>query len=239
MPETTTPSPTTETGAAKATRTRAAINQAHVAELELAGQLAATAAKAAYAGLLAGEEIDAAFLTGLRARIAEANTLIGSANNNTAGKQATTRQEKSLQKDLLARLQAIQTRAKRKYSKPGDPMRAKYFIGKAIDGNRAMLETSSQTILQNLATDTLPGMKPEDVTGLQAAREAYLAVQTDQAGGQADATTDRAKLEAAIKEVAELRRQIQYAADTLWPARTKANSGIRAEFRIPTTRALK
>jgi hypothetical protein len=42
-----------------------------------------------------------------------------------------------------------------------------------------------------------------------------------------------------LKEVADDRRQIQYAADTLWPASNKGNSAIRTEFKIPPNKSLK
>jgi hypothetical protein len=39
--------------------------------------------------------------------------------------------------------------------------------------------------------------------------------------------------------MAALRRDIQLAADTLWPAGIPANAPIRAEFKLPADRSLK
>ena len=39
--------------------------------------------------------------------------------------------------------------------------------------------------------------------------------------------------------MAELRRQIQYAADAAWPATKKVNAGVRTEFKLSPDRALK
>jgi hypothetical protein len=44
---------------------------------------------------------------------------------------------------------------------------------------------------------------------------------------------------AQVKEVADNRRQLQYAADAAWPSTEKVNAGIRTEFKIPPNRALK
>ncbi len=62
-------------------------------------------------------------------------------------------------------------------------------------------------------------------------------VVSDAAGGMTDARKTRAALEEQVKTVAGLRREIQYAADLLWPAGIPANAGVRAEFQIPQNRA--
>jgi len=239
MPEESTSPTTTPAGPAKTKRTRGPINQALVDELTLASQLATTAEKPEYATPLADEGIDAAFLTTLRATIAEADALVGGATGKSAGKKAVTRQEEALKDALLAELAKIQTRAKRKYQRAGNPSRGKYFIGERIGSNRALLERATRAILETLKTDELPGLKPADVTALTAALDAYVGIQSEQSGGQSGATTDRALLEARVKAVADQRRELQYAADLLWPAGKKANAGIRTEFGLPSNKALK
>lgn len=239
MPEESTSPTTIPTEPAKTKRTRGPINQALVEELTLAGQLATTAEKPEYAAALADEGIDAAFLTALRAAIAEADALVGGATGKSAGKKAVTRQEETLKDALLAELAKIQTRAKRKYQRAGDPNREKYFIGERIGSNRALLERATRAILENLKTDELPGLKPADVTALTAALDAYVGIQSEQSGGQSGATTDRALLEAKVKTVADQRRELQYVADLLWPASKKANAGIHTEFGLPSNKALK
>ena len=59
------------------------------------------------------------------------------------------------------------------------------------------------------------------------------------AGDQSGATTTRAQCEIKVNEVADMRREIQYAADIIWPATRKANAGIRVEFKLPPARALR
>jgi hypothetical protein len=240
MPDTpTTPDSTTATEKAKTKRSRSLINQALATELTLAGELANTAEKPAYAPTLADEEIDTAFITALRTKIDEANTFLASAGAKTAEKKTTTDSEEDLKAELLELIGKVQARAKRKYPQTGDPQRAKYFIGQHLATSRTLLESATQAIITRLASDTLPGMKPADVIALQAALTAYQAVQTMQSGDQSAATTARSQLDAKVKEVAELRRQIQYAADAAWPATKKVNAGVRTEFKLSPNRAFK
>lgn len=236
MPEATTPPPATAT-AAKTKPARSELNQSLIKELTLAGQIAGTTEKDGYAALLAEEGIDATFLTNLRGKIGEAEDLLNGATGKRADQKSTTQREEKLKRALLAKLKVIQTRAKRKY-RPGNPLREKFFIGERLESSRTLLENGAQSIVKTLASDPLPGMKPAEAIALQEALRDYRAVQTDQTGDQSEAATRRAALEAKVKEVADLRREIQYAVDAVWPAEDKANAGIRVEFQIPPNRAL-
>ena len=236
MPET--PPPTPPTPPAKPKRTRGPVNQRLVDELTESGELAATAAKTDYASDMADEGIDADFLTALNTAIADGLALVALANNSTAGKSTITGDEETLKKALLKAIGVIQNRAKRKYTKAKDPGLDKYFVNKGIEDNRSLLETASAAIIETLKTDTLPKLKPEEVNALKAARAAYVGIQTDQSGAQGDATTARTSLEAKVTEVAGMRRQLQLAADLLWPADDADNKGTRREFKLPPDKAL-
>lgn len=84
-----------------------------------------------------------------------------------------------------------------------------------------------------------PGQGSEGAAALAAALETYVKAQTGQTSDQAGATSERAALEAKGKEVADLRREIQYAADLLWPADKKTHAGIRKAFGLPVNMALR
>lgn len=223
---------------ASPTRSRSLINQAFIDELTQAEQVAATAALADYAEALAGEEIDAAFVRDFRALIAAADALVGGAASKTADRKVASQREEDAKDALLAELQKVQTRAKRKYKDVDDPMRGKYFIGERL-GNRAMIERVTRAVLGALGDDHLPGQKPERTAALATALDAYVKAQTGQTSDQAGAASDRAALEAKVKEVADLRREIQYAADLLWPADKKTHAGIRKAFGLPANKALR
>ena len=236
MPEDT--QPAVAPAPVKTRRRRSLLNQRHAAALLLAGEIAGTAEKPAYAAALATEGIDAAFIADIRVRLAVAAALAAAAEGQTADRKVATQNEDACRADLLALVSLVQSRAKRKY-KAADPLRAKYFVGHNLAISRVTLESAAQTILAHLATDALPGMKPADLVAFQKALVAYAVVQTTQSGDQSDATTVRARYGDRVKEISGLRREIQYAVDALWPASRKGNAGIRIEFKLRPDRASK
>ncbi len=236
MSDPTPPAPTPEPQPSK--RSHLPLDKALLGELDLAEQLVALALQDGFAAALADEEIDAAFLNGVTARIGEADVLIGNITGDTAGKETATNAEAIAQKALLAQISKVQKRAKRKYP-AGDPGRKQYFIGENLDANRPVLVGYATAIIKSLATDTLPGQKTADTAALAAALQTYKDTKTTQTGGQGDKQAAHALLEAKVKEIAGLRRQIQYAADTIWPPGDPANVGPRKQFHLPPTRALK
>lgn len=219
-------------------RSLSPIDKKIVKEIDLAEQLVAVALLADYAAALADEEIDAAFLAALTQKIADADKLIGQATGGVADKESDTNEEEDARQVLLGCISKVQKRAKRKYGAK-DPARKKYFIGAAIEASRPMLEGSTDSIVQTLATDTLPGNKASDTTALSDALTAYKATKTTQTGDLKDAVSAHALLKPKTKDIADDRRQIQYAADTLWPAGDPANAGARKAFQLPPDKALK
>ena len=107
------------------------------------------------------------------------------------------------------------------------------------DSNRPVLEQAGKTILDKLAKDTLPGIKPADVAALKTAWDAYQAVEGEQAGEQTDLRTERGTLSELMEKIKTGRKDVQLAADSEWPASDKANAGTRQEFRLPLNRSLK
>ena len=50
--------------------------------------------------------------------------------------------------------------------------------------------------------------------------------------------TEHAALEAQVQVITDLRRDLRYAADTVWPA-GKKNAATRTEFKIPPNKGMK
>ncbi len=119
------------------------------------------------------------------------------------------------------------------------PLLKDYLIGTDWDGNRPAREQAGKTILDKLAKDTLPGIKPADVAALTAAHKAYQAVEGEQAGEQTDLRSERDTLSDLIEKIKTARKEVQLAADSEWPASDKANAGTRQEFRLPLNRSLR
>ena len=157
----------------------------------------------------------------------------------TTSKQGVTGNEAGLMNKLVELIKEVQQRARQKYAAANPIALKDYAIGDKWHDSRAILEQTALNTLSKLAKDTLPGVDAAKVTALQDALSNYKNVQTDQVGGQADATTARATLEAAVKSIIARRREIQFAADAQWPSSNPANAGIRREFRLPPDKAMK
>ena len=243
MPDSTpTPSPTPSP---VTPRTRGDINQAWLDEMTRSDEVAATAAKTAYAGQLATGGIDDAKVDGLANAVKAARLLAAAAVQNTTGKQGVTTTETALTDDLINQIQNVQKRAKQKHEATAPGKLADYAIGQKFYSSRAVLEQTAANILAKLKgtagspADVLPGIDAAKITALQTAADAYQAVQTNQSGAQGDATTARKQLEAAIADLTAKRREIQFAADAEWPHTAPANAGVRTEFQLPTDRVMK
>jgi hypothetical protein len=228
-----TPAPTP-----KAKRDHSPINQEWIKELNDSEQIAAAAQKPAYAPTLAEGDIDAAKVTAFAKAVSDAQKLAGTATQKTTSKVGVTNREAELMGNLVELIQEVQKRAKQKYEAKNPTVLKDYAVGGKWYNTRTILEQTATNILGKLAADTLPGIDAAKVAALQKALNDYKQVQTDQIGGQADATTDRANLEVAVKDIVARRREIQFAADAAWPHTNKANAGIRTEFKLPTDRAL-
>ncbi len=234
------PTPTpTPAPAPKAKRDRGPINQEWIKELNDSGQIAAAAQKPVRARVLAEGDIDAAKVTAFAKAVSDAQKLAGTATQKTTSKVGVTHSETDLMASLVELIHEVQKRAKQKYEAKTPTVLKDYGIGAKWQNSRAILEQTATNILGKLAADTLPGIAAAKVAALQKALDDYRQVQTDQTGGQADATTDRANLEKAIKDIVARRREIQFAADAAWPHTNKTNAGIRTEFKLPPDKALK
>ena len=85
----------------------------------------------------------------------------------------------------------------------------------------------------------MPGIEAAELHALDDALAAYKGVETDQSGEQSGATAARKALEALVKEIADQRRELQFAVDGLWPAGKSENAAIRVEFQLSADRVFK
>jgi hypothetical protein len=84
-----------------------------------------------------------------------------------------------------------------------------------------------------------PGAKAATQTDLQQAADDFRTALNALTGGVGDAAKALKLLEAKMGEIAAARRDIQLAADTIWPAGIPAHAPIRSEFKLPSDRSLK
>ena len=87
--------------------------------------------------------------------------------------------------------------------------------------------------------DVLPGIKANGkIAALSAAITLYGAKNTAQGEKETEAEATLEDIEAKIKELIALRRQVQQAADQAWPWRTPGVATIRKTFLLPVDRPL-
>ena len=225
--------------AEKPKRARSIISQAHLDELSLSEQVVRAAEKDNHAPVLTEGGLDPATMTALKADLGAARDAVSGTTQKATGQKTVTRKEADLRDELVSLIRKVQGKAKQKYATRNKPLLKDYLIGTDWESNRAALEQAGKTILDKLAKDTLPGIKPADVTALKTAWDAYQAVEGEQAGEQTDLRTERGTLSELMEKIKTGRKDVQLAADSEWPASDKANAGTRQEFRLPLNRSLK
>ena len=162
--------PTPAPAPAPQTTTRAQwpISKEVIMELDLAEHVSTAAQRTVYAAALAEEDIDAAAIKSLTDAITAAEDLVFKATGGKAGNKILTKTQQDFKDTLVAKIRAVQKRAKRKYTSAKDPNRDKYFIGQDIEGNHGVLLQAGDAIGKSLAADQLPGA-PATITDLTGA----------------------------------------------------------------------
>ena len=111
-------------------------------------------------------------------------------------------------------------------------------MGQPLNGNRANLAQTSQTIYDQLDADTLPGISITKVKAVKTARTNWLNAYSQQQVASAAAINRRAEFKNRLQSIDDRRIAIQFAADAEWPHTDEANAGIRKEFSLPPKRPL-
>ena len=199
-------------------------------KLNKAGDICRAAEKEDYASLLAAREITAEYVTGLLDDISAARDKAAEAVQHSAASKTATAAESKAAYALIGALQEFQKAAKQKYARTNRIALGDYFVGKKLNGNRPNLMQTSQSILNKLSADTLPGITTAKVTKVKNLRAAWIDANGSQSASLSAAQTARAELRDTVKSIADRKAAIQLAADAQWPHSDKANAGIRREF---------
>ena len=242
----TTPTPT-PTPAPKTKRPPSAVNRKHVAELANSRAVAKAAADPANAALLAGVDFDATLPGQMNGLAERTETAIGKLTGARAAGTDMTAQQLAARDALLAVIAPIQTAARRKYTGLHDLLRQAYFIGGHLS-HEALQEVSIAAIAirdrlvavppSTTPVDTLPGVKPAQITALSNAITLYAEnvtagdEQQNQNAGALNA------IETNLATLAGMRHQVQLAAEQAVPWRTPGVAATRAAFLLPDDRPL-
>ncbi len=136
-------------------------------------------------------------------------------------------------------LNEVQKAAKQKYARSNRIALGDYFVGKKLNGNRPNLLQTSQTIVNKLADDTLPGITAAKVKKLGTLRQDWIDAKTEQTESSTAAQSTRAELRTMLKSIGDRQVAVQLAADAEWPHTDKAHAAIRKEFGLSPRAPLK
>ncbi len=215
---------------------RGALNASQLGELNKGEQLCLKAQKEEYVTKLVARQITTAFVLTLQADIKTCRDLSNTAVAKTTDLRLATREERELQKNLIAALQEIQTAARQKFRRAQPERLDNYFVGQTLDANRDGLEQYADGILAHAATDDLPGITPEKIAAMTTLRTQYVNIENTQTGEKSGAGNVRGDRDAQILSIKDRRIEIQLAAEAEWPSSNKANASIRAEFSLSPNR---
>lgn len=236
MPETTTTNSggTTPAPETKTKKSRSPINQAHARELAKAEAVAHAASNEDRAAPLAARDIDEDYVTAMFTEVGNARDKAAEVVIQHSAQREATAAETAAERGLIATLQEVQKAAKQKYARSNRAALAAYFVGKKLNGNEPNLAQTSQTILEKLATDKLPGITPAKVKAVEAARTKWQAATETQTHTQSAALGARAEFKTLLRNVSDRRVAIQLAADAEWPHTEAEHNGVRKEFALPS-----
>jgi len=234
MPDTTPTTPTeTTTPPAKTRRPKQPVDQKLIDEVKRGEDVAEGLANATVAPLLADEGVAPTASADLSALCVAARGQVPLVITATQVKESATADELAAYKPLMTALRQIQQRAKRKFS--GDAANQKaYLIGKEDFGDdRTTLEQDAESIISRATADNLPGMTADKLTAATAALTAWKVADAAQTAAIADYGNKLKALEAKVREIFKLRRDIQIAADTALPFSNPLNAANRGLLKLP------
>jgi hypothetical protein len=209
------------------------LNKAALRELDKAEQISVSARKTEFAGPLGEQGITPDQVDTLVAKILSASQTGSRALQSTIEKEGDTLEEQTCKKKLVGLFRQVQAAARQRFARREPVRLQEFFIGQRIDQSRRALKQFSQGLLDKLAEERPPGVDTDLIIKIQQERQAYVGSDDDQAEDAAEATAARAALEALIKEIRDLRMEIQFAADAAWPPGAPENVKARKAFQLP------
>ncbi len=213
-------------------RERGAFNKAYLAELDETDDIVRAAQKAEYASVLADFDITAAQVSELKNSSETCRDLLGRAQTGHDNAQSATSNKEANEAALIAAIRRVQSGARLKYDGETANLN-RYFIGVPLEKNEARLEQIAQTILQNLQSETLPGVKAAQTTALQSALTDWQQQGDTQSDSKTAATGDQTRAVALLLVVKRAKRQIQIAADGAYPYTNPNSATARRDFHLP------
>lgn len=191
-----------------------------------------------YKESLATVGITQAFVAALQNKIAECREATAESQRGFSGRQVVTAEEQSARAELLKRMRQVQAFASQVLARDAQQQHrlADYAIGTRLGSSRPKLAQQVVTMLAAIENDQLPGVTPELKTALVAARDVWVATNSQQSARQGSTTASRGQAKELLKRITDQRIQIQYAIEGLYPASDPASAAARAAFLLPEKR---
>lgn len=215
-------------------KSRGALNADYLDELAKTDLVIAAYRNTLYNAAMVESEIEAPFVDALETDVLRGRSYLqGALSGRTSRKDATLEQSEE-RDELVAQIQVIQSRVLQKYHVENPNRANDYYVGSKLENvSKAFLRQIAQGILDNLETDTLPGVSAQTVQNLRDALAAWEAKGAQQQESGGSALTKLADFKALYKEILLRRATIQYAADAAFPYREPHNKAAREAFGLP------
>lgn len=190
------------------------------------------------APILEPRGITAAFVNALLTDIASARTCASNGVYCTGGAEAATAIEGVKKGTLVKSLRQVQSAAKQLHQFNQPERLHDYLVGEPITQSRPLLEQAAQTIITKANTERPPGIDTDFIVRAETERAQYVQSKVPQVDEQARGKLERALRNQFVDSIKERSKQIQFAANSAWPAGVPANEGFRKRFRLPANRTL-
>ncbi len=240
-PENPNPAPTTSNPPAPKAETAkrgtpSRINQTWAAKISRAEAICLVAKKPANLPRFIANQLPEAYFTELQGLCATARQKQTEAVVATAEKTGDTAAEARKRRTVLTFMQQAQAWARQQFFFSNPSRLGAYHIGEEIDANHEVLKQCSQDILTTAEADALPGVTPQWLGDFEAARDAWISKDSDQAEDGSEAHGDRAALRAMVTEITQKYMTVLFAADGIWPHADPASAATRKALDLPEDR---
>lgn len=222
----------------KRKRTRGSLNKAHLRKLTNCEGVGKAAQDSDRTAALAARDISAEFVTDFLGDTDEARAKAATALQHSTAAMTATDAEGKAAHTLVGGLQEVQKAAKQKYARTNRIALGDYFVGKKLNGNRPNLLQTSQTILNKLGSETLPGITAAKIKKLGNLRQTWIDAKATQTDSTTAAQSARAELKTMLKSIDDRKVAIQLAADAEWPHTDEEHAAIRKEFGLSPRKPL-
>ena len=214
------------------------LNKKQSETLSLTDVICVEARKADAAPALEARGIDATFIADLLTDIGTARACATNGIVCTGAGNAATSMEEVKKQNLMRTLRQAQSAAKQLHQYNQPERLHDYLVGEPIGQSRPILEQAAQTIITKANNERPPGIDTAFITRADNERTAYAQSKTPQVDEVAQGKLERALRNDQVDSIKERCKEIQFAADSAWPAGIPANEGFRKRFRLPTNRTL-